>query len=194
MKTKKGLILFSAIILALVASLPIVFAAASPFSSLKDLLYDVFRIFLDVFKLGFLKGTSDLVAFTRLMIWVITFALFHASLQLLMTVGTLTNLGNTRSGQRLPAIISFCLATITAIFMPENVILAIGITYSAVWAAIILVAVFAAMIYLCYGVIRTTPGQRNTWIHVIRLAILFFCWMLIYNITTVVEAGVPGLV
>jgi len=193
MNTHKRTFTLSAIILALIAALPFVLAA-DPFSSLEKIIYSAFRIVLDIFKLGFLKGSSDLVAFTRLMIWIITFALFHAAMQLLMG-SSLRNLASAKGGQKLPAVISFCLATITAVFMPESVLFAIGVTYSAVWAAIILCAVFAGMLYICYGVIKPKEGERTSpWMHAVRLLILLFCWMLISNISLIIEASLPKVI
>lgn len=186
MNTKKPLIALSALTLLIIAALPSALAAMDPFSSLGGLLQSVVSVLFRFFNLSYLglDLVENKVAFMRLMVWIISFAIFNVATRVALGgKGGGSGLMSVQGGQKLPVIISICLATISAVFIPASVLLAIGIQYSAVWAAILLMALFAGMLYVAYGMIKPEKAMG----HIIRLAILFVCWMLLLNFTAVVD-------
>ncbi len=191
MKNSKQKLLLSLAPFILLAALPAALAqsVSDPFSFLRQVLEGAMKFIISIFQIGFLDGQSDYVAFMRLMIFIITLTLFHAILQFVGTQQWSRLMSAHPSGKKVPLIISLCLAIITAVFMPESVLLAIGIQYSAVWSAILLGAVFAAMLYAYFRIRANGPMG-----HLLRLVVLFLCWMLLFNMTAITEQPIyqPG--
>jgi len=188
MNIKKPVILISAISLLLIVGLPLVMAdSLDPFSSLLSIFQSAINIVFKIFNLSFLglgASGANRVAFMRFMIWIITFAIFNAALKFVFSKGRMQDFGSAGNG-RLPAVISICLATITAVFMPDTVLLAIGMQYSAVWSAIILGGLFAGLLYVAYGMVKPLPNSAGG--HLLRLGILFVCWILLLNFTAITD-------
>lgn len=184
MNLKKPVIVGSAIFLLLIVGLPLVMAASmDPFSSIFDLLKSMLNVVFKLFNLTELGLDQEVnqIAFMRLMIWVITFAIFNTVTKLLFSKSG--GLSGSQGADKLPMIISLCLATITAVFTPKTILLAIGIQYSALISAILLLGVLGFLLYIAYGVIKPKSFMG----HVLRFLIVFVCWMVLMNFTAVTD-------
>jgi len=181
MNNKRTVILISAIFLLLIVGLPLVMASTmDPFSSLFDVFKSAVSLILKLFDLKSLgldvSGNQE--TFMRFIIWIISFALFNALLNLLPFVKS----GYGAKGMdKLPMVISICLATMTAVFTPGTVLLAIGMQYSAVLQVILLGGLFAGLLYLAFGLIK----PQGLFGHLVRFVLLFVCWILLLNFTAV---------
>ncbi len=129
-----------------------------PFVLAEDsMLQSVWFKFLSFGNLSFL-GLSDgsiVVAFTRLLIWIFVFTVFFAVItQFGGRTGTV--LGFLNRGQAM--VVAFVIATITAIFIPAQVLLATG----AGWATIVsLVLVGGPIVGIGFLIFRL-PGMIGT--------------------------------
>ena len=119
----------------------------------ESMLQGVWHTFLSAGNLSFL-GLSDgsiVVAFTRLLIWIFVFTIFFA---VITQFGgrTGTAIGFLNRGQAM--VVAFVMATITAIFIPAQVLLATG----AGWATIVsLVLVGGPIVGIGFMIFRI-PG------------------------------------
>lgn len=107
----------------------------------------------DLSWMGFPHGTV-VIGLTRLLIWLAIFTLFFA---LFTSVGSLS-----RIFQRNHAtVISFCLATITAIFIPAQALLAMGSSWALLISALIIGLPLGGICYVLFsGLIPSdTRGQ-----------------------------------
>lgn len=173
-------------------ALPLV-AAAGPL----DVLGGVWNKILMIGGLSFLQGFG-LIGFTRILIWILVFALFFA---------VMTGLGAGREGaqgvsapfkffgRRQAMVVAAVLATISAIFLPAAAILAVG----AGWAtAVGLILIGTPIIGLGY-VLWNIPGKdkdgkseetKGTVLLKLLISMLLFWILSAMNYSLVAERGV----
>jgi hypothetical protein len=176
MKKSHILILFSALLLISLSGMA--YAASDPFAKLSTLLDTMFMYILGIFKLEFLHGSmSNLVALMRFFIWIMLFTIFYFAANAIFNRGG--GIGaQGGAGNRLPLILAFCLSSITAIFLPSSILIAIGIEYSTIIALVMLCLIPLAIIYVAYGIFHP-----NNWAgHLVRLIALLVCLWVISQI------------
>lgn len=138
--------------MSIAALLSVPFAAAE-----ESMLQNVWFKFLSAGNLSFL-GLSDgsiVVAFTRLLIWIFVFTIFFA---VITQFGgrTGTAIGFLNRGQAM--VVAFVMATITAIFIPAQVLLATG----AGWGTIVSLLLIGGPIVGIGFLIFRLPGMIGT--------------------------------
>ncbi len=169
----------------MLASIPAAFALGP-----LELLGNVWNKILSIGNLNFI-GVSGMAAFTRILIWILTFTLFFA---------VITALGGRGEGGKAPfsffkrsqaMVVSAVLATISAIFLPIQAILAVGAGWATAVGLILIGAPVAGFAYLLWLI----PGKGNetkftVLVKLILTLILF--WILSAMRNAVVIAGVSG--
>lgn len=168
MMFKRGLLLFS-----ILSALPLVQA------DLGDTVSNVWLRILSIGSLNFL-GISDhnmLLAFLRILIFILIFALLYALFHLLeSSFGFLT--------PRTTLVLSAIISIISVIFLPAEVLLAVGGTWGTIVSLILIGGpVFGLGVLLHYI-------SNN---HFANLVLKFFICLLLFWIITVVKAHAGGL-
>ena len=171
-------------LLSLLLGLPIAYAGPL------DILGNVWQKVLSIGNLSFI-GVSGTAAFTRILIWILVFTLFFA---------VITALGRGGEGGRAPfsffkrsqaMVVAAVLATISAIFLPVQAILAVGAGWATAVGLILIGAPGVGFAYLLWLV----PGKGNetkftVLVKLILTLILF--WILSAMRNAVVIVGVSG--
>ncbi|MBT4539994.1 hypothetical protein HOC35_00635 [Candidatus Woesearchaeota archaeon] len=178
MKYKKlGLLL----LLFFVVSIFVVPLVSASVVSPGEFLGDIGDKILTVFKFNWIhnKGQEAIGAFMRICIWLFIFTiLFAASQQIFGAIG-LTYQRN------IAIVLAIIIATISSIFIPIGLLLAIGEIYSTI-AVVIMFGIVVFTIGLFYQRTWALPGRF--WI-IVRLFVLLFMWFILAIITTAVEGG-----
>ena len=138
---------------------------------------DIWMKILSVGNLSFL-GLSDgsiVVAFTRLLIWLFVFTVFFAVITVFGGRSG-TALGFLNRGQAM--VVALVIATITAIFLPAQVLLATGAGWATIVALVLIggpVIGIGLLIFRVPGMI-TTPGRGVIFLQL--LLSLLLLWIL----------------
>ncbi len=175
-------------LLSVLLALPLV-SAAGPL----EFIGDVWNRILMIGGISFLQGFG-LVAFTRILIWILTFALFFA----VMSLGA-----GGESGKRAFAflkrnhamVIAAVLATISAIFLPAAAILAVGTGWATAVGLILIGAPIVGLGYVLWNI----PGKdangksqetRGTVLLKLLISLLLFWILSAMNYSLQSERGV----
>ncbi|MBI2669395.1 hypothetical protein HYX14_06150 [Candidatus Woesearchaeota archaeon] len=157
----------------LTSILAIPFALADIAETLKNVWWKI----LSIGNLSFL-GLSDgsvVVAFTRLLIWVFVFMVFFAALVGLgksgKTSGIFSFLTRAQSG-----VIAAVIATITAVFLPGQVLLAAGVGWATIISLILVGGPIVGLWYLAWNWPEGEETKATLFIKLL-LSILLF-WIL----------------
>jgi len=138
-------------------------------ASLIETLGNVVEKVLDVGSLTFLLGSNAenrLVGFMRIAIAIVIFSLIYMGLSMIPNMS-----------RNITITVAILLAIISAVFMPKNLLLLFGGTYSTIFAFIIIGAPIAASLWLVIG--TPTPSRPVA-------VIKFFCVLfLIYLINEI---------
>ena len=136
-----------------------------------DTIRNVWNIILkDIGGLGFLGLSPDVavVAFTRILIWILVFAIFFAVMVGLNGVAPFRFLNRGQAG-----VIAAVLATVSAIFMPAAVLLATGTGWATAVALLLIgapiVAIGLLLIYL--------PNDPCRWNYLKLIICLLLFWI-----------------
>lgn len=168
MMFKRGLWLFSVLL-----AIPLVQA------DLGDTIQNVWMRILSIGSLSFL-GISDgsiLLAFLRLLIFILVFALFYGVFHFLQnTFGFLT--------PRIVLVLSLIISIISIIFIPPQVLLAVGGTWGTLVSLILIGGPIVGMGLLLHYI----PNNRFSY-----LVLKFFLCLLLFWIITVVKSHIGGL-
>lgn len=165
----------------MLASIPAAFALGP-----LELLGNVWNKILSIGNLSFI-GVSGTAAFTRILIWILTFTLFFALSSVLSPSKDKTPL----FGRSQAMVVSAALATISAVFLPVQAILAVGAGWATAVGLILIgapVVGFAYMLWLIPG-----KGNETKFTVLVKLILtLILFWILSAMRNAVVIAGVSG--
>ncbi len=168
-------------LLPLLGSLSLPFASAISFPSTLSRVWD--RI-LGVGSLDFVgvSGGDGVVALTRILIWILLFTVFFATIVSLGTASKATGsakgiavFGFMSRGQA--GIVAAVIATIAAIFLPPDVLLATGTGWATAVALLLIGGPIVGLAYLLY----TIPGKgkdTKTTVFVKLVLCLLLYWIL----------------
>jgi hypothetical protein len=178
MKYKKlGLLLLLFVVFSMVIAPFVSAAIAGPV----EILQNVGKGILHVFDFSWILGQGDeaIGAFMRICIWLFIFTiLFAASQQIFGAIG-LTYQRN------IAIVIAIIIATISSIFIPIHVLLAIGEIYSTIATMVMFgIAIFA----IGYFYYVTWPRPGRFWI-ILRIFVLILFWFILAIISTAVSGG-----
>ncbi len=151
-----------------------------------ELLGNVWQKVLSIGTLNFL-GISGMAPFTRILIWILTFALFFALSSVLSPGKDKTPLFKRNQAM----VVSAVLATISAIFLPVQAILAVGAGWATAVGLILIgtpVVGFAYLLWLIPG--RGNETKFTVLVKLVLTLILF--WILSAMRNEVVMRGVSG--
>ena len=179
MKLKKSTKYLFIFILAMLISalvIPLVFAAvpgpAETFGKVGEMILTIFG-----FEWITEKGDKAIGAFMRLNIFIFVFTiLYFVTRQIFPAPGLQRNAAMT---------IAIVLAIISTIFIPIDILLAIGETYATVVSFIMLGIPLTALGYLYW---LTWPLPGKLWV-AIRIAVLLLLWIILSVITAAVGGG-----
>lgn len=146
--------------LSLLLSIPLVLA------DIGQTLSNVWAKVMYIAGLGFLDIGPDiwLIAFTRLMVWILVFAIFFALLRQ----------WDEWIKRNQALVIAFCLATIAAIFLPASILLATG----AGWATLVSFLLIGAPIVGIGLILIYLPSDSCPWIFLKLMLCLLLLWIL----------------
>lgn len=159
-------------LLSLLLALPLV-SAASPLGVMSG----VWNKVLSVGSLSFL-GVSGLVPFTRILIWVLTFALFFSVMSFLGAgaAGERRTLGFLKRNHAM--VIAAVLATISAIFLPVAAILAVGVGWATAVGLLLIGAPIVGLWYVLWSIPgKDQPDTKGTVLLKLLISLLLF-WIL----------------
>lgn len=160
------------VLLGILLALPSVLAAGT-------LLGDVWQKILYIGGLGFLNigAEAAVVAFTRLLIWILIFTVFFA---VITSFGKKADnaLGFLNRGQA--GVVAAVIATIAAIFMPADVLLATGTSWATAIALILIGGPVVGLAFLLWKF--PGPGQETK--ATVTLKIIL-CLLLLWILTAV---------
>src|SRR3989344_838877 len=137
--------------LSMLLALPMA-SAAGPL----EFIGNVWNKILMIGGLSFLQGFG-LVGFTRILIWILTFALFFAVMSFFGAEGAAERKTFAFLKRNQAMIIAAVLATISAIFLPAAAILAVG----AGWATAVGLILIGAPIVGLGWVLWNIPGEKD---------------------------------
>lgn len=144
-----------------------------------NLLGDAWHKILYMGGLGFLNIGPDVavVAFVRLLIWIFIFTVFFA---VITSFGKGANnvLGFLNRGQA--GVIAAVIATIAAIFLPADVLLATGTSWATAIALLLIGGPIVGLAWLCWKF----PGSGNETKATVTLKIIL-CLLLLWILTAV---------
>ncbi|MBT3298177.1 hypothetical protein HN385_04585 [archaeon] len=133
-----------------------------------DKLGDVFESIINVGTLDFLgSGDAPLIGFIRILIGIVTFSLIFMGLRLL----------GDKVSKNVATTIAIVMAIISSVFMPATILTAIGVSYAAATAFVLLGGLLAAGFWLLFG----TPTETRV-MAIIKLGGVTFMTWLIGNI------------
>lgn len=177
MKLFRNLSLFLLSIL----SLPVVFAG--PFDAIE-------RVAEFVFKIGGFTWVVDKVPATKFAIFIIIFSVLHLVLTTGVSVGGKERkgiFGNEGQGRKVSIIISFCMAAITVIFIPNDVAQGFGKMYSMIFSLVLVGLPVGALILVAW---KFASKQKPAVKHLVRL----FCALIaMFVVATVARQYGVGL-
>jgi len=158
MTWKKSRVLISLVILAF-------FLLACTEASGSITIKPIWDKILNVGSLGFLgiQGSGGLIAFMRILIAILVFAL-------LFEVSRLTGLS-----RNIGIVVAAILAIMSAIFIPGNILAAIGGAY----ATIVAFALLGVPVFGGFYALIAIPGTTRGWIALRIVVILLLLWILI---------------
>ena len=169
----------------ILASIPAAFALGP-----LELLGNVWQKVLSIGNLNFI-GVSGVAPFTRILIWILAFALFFA-------LSSVLSLGKDKTPlfkRNQAMVVSAVLATISAIFLPVQAILAVGAGWATAVGLILIGAPVVGFAYLLWLI----PGKGNetkftVLVKLILTLILFWILSAMRNevVMHVVKKGVSG--
>ncbi len=177
MNNKTWLRVFTILLMALITGsfiLPIV--QAGPMDDFAEPFQTAFNFIIDIFKLDFLDNTAEAYgALVRFCLWLITFAIVYEILSKFQYFSPKTS-----------KIIGFCFATISAVFIPVNILLAIG----GIWGAFMIMIFTGAIVYIGWRLaqwIKNTGGEGTPgakWVFaVIMLVLIYIVYILQFALT-----------
>jgi len=124
-------------------------AAAAQVSDLTEPLKMAIGYIVDIFSLSFLDGNrTSYVAMTRFLIWLVTFTIIFE---------ILTHIPNLPFSKKGAQVIAFAMATMSAIFMPDDLLLGIGESY----AAAIALAAVAVLVFVSWSISRSLNLENS---------------------------------
>jgi len=187
---KKFSLILLALAIALMMMTPGCISSTTPLGSLPgtsgsvitSLITPAFKIIIDIFSLdafgissGLSSPTRELVAVTRFLIWILIFAVFNYGAKAAFSgIGAAGGGRAAVSSQSLPAILSFTLATMTAIFMPAHFLVLIAEEYSSFVFWALALAPFALIIFIQRAIPRRSlRGNFQKFVYDYALGILF---------------------
>lgn len=160
-------------IIALTALVTIPFVLADISSTLSNVWYTIIGSIGNLSFLG-VDGGSMVVAFTRILVWLLVFTLIF---------GVIT-LSKTKSGPVIPfltrrhaAIVALIIATISAIFMPASILLATGTSFATIISFLLIGGPVAGFFYLMWAIPFKGAPTRGTYFLKLVLCFLLF-WIL----------------
>ncbi|MDO8510656.1 MAG: hypothetical protein Q7S55_00665 [Nanoarchaeota archaeon] len=176
-------------LLAILLALPLV-SAAGPL----EVISGVWNKILSFGSLSFI-GVSGLVPFTRILIWILTFALFFSVMSFLGAGGTSERktFGFLKRNQAM--VIAAVLATISAIFLPAAAILAVGTGWATAVGLILIGTPIVGLWYVLWNI----PGKdekgnsqetKGTVLLKLLISMLLFWILSAMNSSLVNERGV----
>jgi len=151
----------------------------------QDLLRVIGETIITIFGFEWIKNeTNALGAFMRLCIWIFVFTLLMAISRI---IAALPGAAHLAAGMQrnIVIVLGIIIATISTIFIPIEVLLAIGEVYSTVAAFIMFAILFTGIGYL-YSLIWRRVGR---FLAFVRFSILLLFWILLNIVTTAVEGG-----
>ncbi len=139
----------------------------------RDMLFRIFDqiIYFGSFSFLGVPNPSMLIAFTRFMIWIITFTLFFAVIVNKANVKGFS-LGFLKRNQAM--IVSAVIASITIIFLPVEVLLAFG----AGWGTLIALILVGGPVIGILAVFLMTPSNDRTYLFMKFVGCLVLLWIL----------------
>ncbi|MGM5483517.1 MAG: hypothetical protein ACQER9_01220 [Nanobdellota archaeon] len=178
---------------ALLFSLPIVFAD----SLFSDSFGMIEEAFMFLFKIGgfvWLDSLSEQMAATRFALFIIIFAVVYSVLHggilngdVFRPSGRADALNEGKGifkNKKVSGIISFSIAAISVIFIPENLIIEIGNLYSAVFIGLIVALPTIALIFIGLKISEHFNNDEKKWIyHLINFLIAMIAITLISGIS-----------
>ena len=183
MRVKKSWFIFSILSLtALIYILPSVFAAVP---GPQDVFQMIGELIITIFGFEWIRNQSDqaIGAFMRFCIWLFVFTLLYWVAGLLFPAGTPRAMS-----RNITITVAVVIATISTIFIPIGVLIAIGEVYATVVSLIMFGIVIAALVWF-YINSAVWMAAHPTMLRVIRLGILFLLWILLNIVTTAVSGG-----
>src|SRR3989344_427745 len=172
-------------LLASLLALPLV-SAAGPL----EVIGGVWNKILTVGSLSFL-GVSGLVPFTRILIWILTFALFFSVMSFLGAGGASERktFGFLKRNQAM--VIAAVLATISAIFLPAAAILAVGVGWATAVGLILIGTPIVGLWYVLWNIPgKDQPDTKGTVLLKLLISMLLFWILSAMNSSLVNERGV----
>jgi len=180
LRVKKSWFIFSILSLtALIYILPSVFAAVP---GPQDVFQMIGELIITIFGFEWIRNQRDqaIGAFMRFCIWLFVFT---------WVAGLLFPAGTPRAMSRnITITVAVVIATISTIFIPIGVLIAIGEVYATVVSLIMFGIVIAALVWF-YINSAVWMAAHPTMLRVIRLGILFLLWILLNIVTTAVSGG-----
>ncbi len=147
--------------------------------------------FINLGNLEFL-GISDgsiVVAFTRLLIWIFVFTVFFAVITM-FGGRTGTAIGFLSRGQA--GVVAFVMATITAIFIPAQVLLATGAGWATIVSLVLIGGPIVGIGYMIFRIPGWMPANPRAAIFLQFLLCLLLIWILLvmkYHLGRMVGVG-----
>ncbi|MFH1439135.1 MAG: hypothetical protein ABIG89_01095 [Candidatus Woesearchaeota archaeon] len=185
MKYKKLLILILLALFLISMIVPFVTAAVP---GPQDFFEKVGDYILKLFGFEWIKTQSEdaIGAFMRFCIWIIIFTLLYALMTWMMAAVALFN----SSSVRITLAIVF--ATISTIFIPIEVLIAIGQVYSTIASLVMFAIVGGGLVWLYMATNVGGALAINNAIarHGIRVSVILLMWILLNVITTAIGGGI----
>jgi len=146
----------------------------------------VFEVIANFFHFEIFAGDEKLqIGLIRFLLWIVLFAIFFFSANKFVF-----NKGyDAGEGRKISTVVALVISLISAIFLPDGVVIAIGTGYSAVAFAILSITIAGIAILLAF---KTFNGSSNgeAWRDIVGLFILIIAFMIMNVISTILEATI----
>ncbi len=141
----------------------------------------LFDLWIDIFSLEILEADfqTRMEAISRFLVWLIVFTLAHAILKE-------RQFGGSKIKNKTAVVLAFCVAAISAIGIPNSVIVLIPIAYGGTVAWLLFSLITVGILFLTYRVINEDLANSAWLVHLIRLMLL----LLLYWVASIFHGAV----
>ena len=149
----------------------------------------VFAGISNFFQFDVFAGDERLqIGLIRFLLWIVLFAiLFFSANRFVFNKDRYTE---ANEGRKMSIVVSLVISLISAIFLPEGAVIAIGTGYSAMMFAILSLTIAGLAIFFAFKTLNSHGEKDAAWKDILGLFILIIAFMIMNVISTILEATI----